>query len=884
MDPGRWRYVTKLWLRALLRRDRVDDDLDEELRSHIEEHTARLIENGMSPAEARMRARRELGRVDLVAEHCRDARRTHVIDAGVQDVRYALRMLRQHRGFTLVAVLTLALGIGANSAIFSLIEGILLVPLPYAQPERLVSVSGTYPKGAFAVMRNEIQSMDVAAYAEGHQYNLTGRGEAVRLDVTPVSAELMSILGARAALGRTFAPGEDAPGADGFAILSYTTWERRFGRDADIIGRPIELDGALRQVVGVMPPEFAFPSPKTEIWIPLHNDPGCVRCYWGGDFMPVIGRLRQGRTIQQARSEIQAFQARVFGMFPWKMPADWNRDVTVVGLHDGIVAGIRGRLYMLLGAVALVLLIACANVANLMLSRAASREQEIAVRSALGAGRARIVRQLLTESIVLASIGGVLGVLLAVVALAGLKTALPADTPRLADVRLDWVVMCFAAALAMLTGLLFGVAPSRHISRALAESLKSSGRGAPVRVSQRLRSGLVIGEIAFAVLLVIGAGLLIRSLWALSHVNPGFRPEHLMSARISPDRSYCDDTARCLVFYRTLLSELQAAPGVSGAAIVNTPPLDGRVAKQSFEIERYVVPSGKTLPLMWLTVVSPDYFRLLGIPVIAGTGFSDADSSGNPPVVMVSAATARRFWGDQNAIGKRIRFVEETDWRTVVGIAGDVRAYDLERNVPDWMVGTVYVPWSPRATLEEGRVPADMTVILQSTAEGSRIEARLRRVVSGLSAQTAVADVHPMRASISAAVSTPASTTALFSVFAAVALLLGIVGVYGVVSFLVSKRTREIGIRMALGASRRQVLWLVLSEGAWFSVLGIGIGLGAAVVLTRVLSSELHGVSSLDPVTFSSVALLMALITLAACSVPTRRALRVDPLIALRDE
>ena len=804
----------------------------------------------------------------------------------IQDVRYALRQLRKSPGFTAVAVITLALGIGANTAIFSLVNGILLVSLPYPNPAELVSVTGTYPKGAFVAMHEQVHTMDVATYAEGHEFNLTRFGEPVRLTGTAVSAELLSILGAQPELGRTFHAGEDAPGDDRYVVLSHNLWEQRFGRDAAIIGRSIELEGVSRQVLGVMPADFRFPSPKTQLWVPLHNEPGNPSTYWAGDYMPVIGRLRPGATMPQAAAEIRLFQSHVFALFPWRMPADWNADVSVVQLQNGMVADVRVRLLLLLGAVALVLLIACANVANLSLSRAASREKEMGIRSALGAGRRRIARQTLTESVLLSTLGGMFGLALAAAGMSLLKTALPADTPRLADVHLDWRVLIFTGALALVTGFIFGLAPALQLSRcAPAESLNSAGRGASVSVSQWLRNSLAIAEVAFAVLLVTSAGLLIRSFWMLSHVDPGFRSEQILTARITPNESFCDDTARCLAFYRSVLERATTTPGVSGAALVNTLPLGGRVTKRSFELEDYMdLPTGTTEPLFWLDVVTPDYFRVMGIPLLAGRWFTPADETGGSPVAVISAETARRFWKQRDVVGKHVRFVGEKNWRTVIGVVADVRAYDLQSSVPSYLRGTAYVPYTSHATLEDGRVPAEMTIAIRTAAEGQQVGATLRHIVQELGPDVPVSEVQRMHAIISQAASTPASTASLFTAFAGVALALGMVGVYGVLAFLVSKRAREMGIRMALGAQRRDVLLLVMKEGGKFCVAGITLGLLGSFVLTRLLASQLYGVGPMDPVTFTGVAIIMAVVTMAACYIPARRATRVDPLVALRYE
>ena len=793
-------------------------------------------------------------------------------------------MLRKNPGFTAVAVLTLALGIGANTAIFSLVNGVLLVSLPYPNPERLVSITGTYPKGAFVAMREQMRTMDVGAYVEGYDLNLTGFGEPVRLTGTPVSAELLSILGARPEIGRTFYPGEDISGQDHVVILSHALWEQRFGGDASILGRSIELGDVSRQVVGVMPPEFHFPSTKTEVWIPLHIDSRNTLSFWANDFMPGIGRLRPGSTIEQARAEIRMFQSHVGALFPWTMPARWNANVTVVTLQNGMVADVRTRLLILLGAVALVLMIACSNVANLTLSRAATREKEISIRSALGAGRHRITRQLLTESLLQALCGGLLGLAFAKEGLVLLRAVLPADTPRLDEAHIDWRVLVFAGTLAILTGVVFGLAPALHSARtALTEALKSGGRGTAVSVSQRLRSLLAIAQVAFAVLLVIAAGLMIRSFWAISHVNPGFCAEHILTARITPNQSFCNDAMRCLAFYRNVLDQVHAFPGTSGAALVNTLPLGGRVGKRSFDVENHEVPGGEGVPLFWLNVVTTEYFRVMGIPLLSGRAFTDSDVAG-ASVAVVTEETARRYWPGQSAIGKHIRMLDDKNWRVIVGVIPDVRAYDLQRNAPEWIDGTAYVPYDSTATLEDRRIPTEMTIAIRAASDDSQLASMLRKSVTGLNQQVPISEVKTMSAVVSEAVSTPASTIVLMVVFAALALVLGTIGIYGVLSFLVSNRTREIGVRMALGAQRGDVLRSVMGEAAKLSMAGIALGMAGAFALMRVLSGELYGVAATDPLTFGGVAILVAVVAMTACYVAARRAMKVDPMVALRYE
>jgi predicted permease len=859
-------------------------DLEREIQTHLELSVRDRIDRGESPDQAERSARREFGNVALVEHVTRDQWARTWIEDLLLDLRYGARMLRKNPGFALIAVLTLALGIGANTAIFSLVSGILLRPLPYAHPERLVSVTGFYPKGAFAAMREQIRSMDVAAYAEGYEFNLTGLGEPVRLTGTPVSAELFSVLGAETQIGRTFGPGEDLAGQNSFVILSHSLWQRQFASDPAVIGRVINLEGVPRQVVGVMPADFRFASPKSEVWVPLDIDSRNTPRFWAGDFMPVIGRLKAGATQHQAAAEVRLFQSRVGKLFPWPMPAAWNADVTVVSLQTGIVSDVRGRLMILLAAVALVLLIACANVANLTLSRAAVREKEIAIRTSLGAARHRVIRQLLTESVLMSTFGGALGLLIASSGLSLLRAAFPAGTPRLADVAIDWRVLLFTAVLVVLTGIISGVAPAFQSSRTeLTESLKSGSRGSTLGGARRLRSALVISELALAVLLVCSAGLLIRSLWALSHVDPGFRPEHVLTARITPTQSFCNDPGRCFSFYRDLLNQTRSLPGVSGAALISTLPLGGRVHKRSVNVEGRTPNGAEPEPLLWLNAISTDYFSAMSIAVLRGRAFTEADTSGSPPVVILSAETARHFWPNQDAVGKHVRVIGQTDWRTVVGVVSDVRGQDLAHNRPEFMDGTFYVPYGPSVTLEDGAVPAAMTVVIR-TASGSQLEQPLRNLVASLNPEAPVTDVRPMPAIVSAAASAPRSITSLFAAFAALALILGVIGIYGVIAFFVGQRTREIGIRLALGAQRRDVLVLVLREGLSLTFVGIVAGLAAAFGLTRFLTAQLYGVSATDPLDFAAVAVLFASVALAACYVPARRAMRVDPITALRYE
>ena len=801
------------------------------------------------------------------------------------DIRLGCRMLSRSPGFTLVVVLTLGLGIGANTAIFSLVNGILLRPLPYSHAEQLLSIEGGFPRAAFSTIRDRSRTMDVAAYSDGYEFDLTGQGEPVRLVGALASSNLFSVMRVQPELGRTFQPGEDMAGRDDVVILSHALWQSRLGGDPSIVGRSINIEGAGRRVIGVMPGDFAFPSAQTKIWVPLHIDSRSVESSWGGDYMPLVGRLREGQTLPQARSEIQSLVPQLLPLFPWPMPRSWVNNIVVTSLQDDLVGPLRGRLLILLGAVALVLLVACTNIANLLLSRAAFREKEVAIRAVLGARRQRIVRQLLTESVLLSSIGGALGLIFAWTGLSLLKAILPADTPRLADASIDVRVLLFAAALAILTGLIFGLAPALRTSRvAFGETLKSGGRSSGGAASERVRRFLVTGEVAVAVLLVIAAGLLIRSFWNLSHAGTGFRADHILTARITPNEPFCRDAVRCTNFYSELLDRARTLPGVKDAALINDLPLSQSVTKLSVGLEGHATLSATHAPLFKEDLISPDYFPLMGIQLLEGRDFTRADTSGNPCVAIISASTAKKFWPGEDPIGKHLKRANTNEWMAVVGVVSDVREFTLQADMPSWVEGVVYVPYGPHAIVQTSAIPAEMTLALRTSVNDLRLGEELAKVVANLNAETPVSDVKTMPSIVSDAVSAPRSTAALFIAFAGVALGLGVIGIYGVLSFFVTHRTHEIGIRMALGAQPSHVLRLVVGEGAKFSFLGVAIGMATAFFTTRVMSGELYGVTPTDPAIYIGVAVLLAAVSLLACYIPARRAAGVDPMVALRYE
>ena len=872
-------------LRALFHKKRAEQDMDDELRFHLEKQTEQNIARGMIPKEARYAAMRQFGNVGALKEECRDTWGMRAINELLQDLRYGLRQLRRNPGFTIVAVLTLALGIGANTAIFSLVNGILLHPLDFSQPDRLVSTTDYFPQCALVAMRSNMRSMDVAGYWDGQELNLTGMGEPARLHGAAVSANFFSVLGIRPELGRTFLPGEDQPGKDDVVILSHALWLQKFGGDPNVIGRQVTLEGENREIVGVMPTGFQFGSSKAQFWIPLHLDPRAVGAYWGGGFMPVIGRLPTGDTIAQARAELSAYIPRMRKMFPWKMPDALWASTTLVPLQESLVGGVSDKLLLLLGATELILLIACVNVANLLLARAATRQREMTMRSALGAGRGRLCRQLLTESLTLAMAGAAMGVLFAVGGLSGLKAILPADTPRLGTVAIDWRVLAFTVAVAILTGLAFGISPALRASRADATAPLRAGSRHSTAMTRRVRGFLTVGEVALAFVLVTAAGLTAKSLWELLHVNPGFQTESILAARLTPNESYCSDFARCRDFYRNVLRQAEALPGVEDAAAVNVLPLGGRINAFTADLEGHPRLPNQPGQSIFDTLITPDYLRVMGIPLLRGRAFAAADmASSAPPVALITRETGNKFWPGQNPIGKHIKRLWRSKWVTIIGVVGDVNEYSLASRLPKYVSdGAIYEPYGGGAGSAAPR-PTEMTVVLRTKGNPQGVAQELRKVVASLNPNVPVTEMRTLRKVVSESATTSRSTTVLFAVIALLALLLGTVGVYGVISYSVVERTQEIGVRIALGAHKRNILEMVVVEGIRLTVAGVAIGIVGAFLLTRFLSSLLYGVKPTDPLTFIAVSLILIAVALLACYIPARRAAKVDPMVALRYE
>ena len=807
------------------------------------------------------------------------------MDTLKQDIKYAVRRLLKSPAFTAVALLTLALGIGANTAIFSVVHAVLLKPLPYADPGNIVSIfhlsegRRTTMSGPnfYDVTKLSKTLADAAAYTRSRQI-LTGRGEPVRLDGAQVSASLFNLLGVRPLLGRPFRPEDNQPGNTRVAILSYNLWQQRFGGNPKVVGTTMTLDGVSHEIVGVMPQGFSFPAARM-LWTPIAYSEDFTTKQRGAWYLQAIGRVRAGSTPEQSNAEVEAIARQLAQKYP-----DSNEGLAMgtLPLHEAMVGDIRKSFGLLLGAVGFVLLIACVNVANLLLARAASRENEMAVRAALGAARGRIIRQLLTESLILGAVGGALGLLVAVWGVEALLAMEPAGIPRLADVSVDPFVIAFTMGLSLLTGLLFGVVPAMQAARSgISSTLKEGGRGyMSSRGSARMRSALVIAEVALAVTLLAGAGLLIRSFGKLAAVDPGFKVAPALAFDLSlPDSRY-EEEARQIAFFDQLIPKLRAIPGVESAAAVISLPLSGSSIVLTFEVAgRPPLPPSQE-PAMQVRVATPEYFSTIGIPLKRGRLFSDDDRWGSTQVVVITEAAAKQYFPGEDPIGKRITLGwgrgpgKPSAGGEVVGIIGDIKDEGLAEPDPP----QIYLPYRQWPI-------ASMSVVMKTAVPPTTVTEAARRAVYSIDGNLPVSNTRTLEQIVAKSISQPRFYMTLLAIFAGVAVALAAIGIFGVLSYAVAQRTREIGIRMALGAHQRTVLGLIVKEAMLMAAGGVLLGLLLAVPLTRWLVAKLlFETPANDPLTFFSVAGTLTLIAMLAAYVPARRATRVDPMIALRAE
>ena len=800
----------------------------------------------------------------------------------LSDFRHAIRTLLKAPGFSTIVIVVLAMGIGANTAIFSVVNGVLLRPLPFVDSSRLVAIqshtsrgtdgSGSFPD--FADWKAQSSVIDRMAGYVGGSMNMTGNGEATSLTAAFVTSDLVPLLGATPMIGRSFARGDDQPGAAGVALVSESLWRNRFSHDPAIIGRGVRLDGQAFTIVGVMPSAFQFPiqAARIDLWLPF--DANTLLAQWkdqrGAHFMHVLGRLRPGTTIEQAQSELTTISARLSAAYP---RSNSDRGAQVVPLQSLLVHDFKLGLLVLMCAVAAVLLIACSNVANLLLARGMARQREMAIRSVLGASRARLVRQLLTESIIVAAAGGALGVLLALWGLAGLVAASPVDIPRLQSVQIDRSVLAFTTLVSLLTGVLFGLIPALYVSRSNAgEALKDAARGSSGAHSARTRQLLVVAEVALSLVLLAGAGLLIRSLIELRRVNPGFTADKAVAMELSlPDTRYPDKAAQ-VGFYNRLLAEMRSLPGVASSAISTTLPLSGNDMGSSFSAEGHPPSDPKVRPSAAFFAVSPEYFATMGIPVIRGRAFTERDDEKGPLVALIGETMARQYWPNEDPIGKRLTITIDTlGAREIVGIVGDVKQSELSEAVrPEVYAPYPQTPWP------------FMAAVVRAHSDPRAVSGALRAAVTRLDADQPPGDVKTMQAYLFQAIATPRFTASLVGSFAGLALLLAGFGLYGVMAYSVAQRRREIGIRMALGAQASDVRMLIVSQGLRMGVIGLCVGLAGALLATRVLEDLLFHVRPNDPATYMAVAAVLLAVLLAAAYLPARRATRLDPLVALR--
>ncbi|HVG21090.1 MAG TPA: ABC transporter permease [Blastocatellia bacterium] len=803
-----------------------------------------------------------------------------------QDIRYGVRTLLKNPGFSAIAVLALALGIGANTAIFSVVNAVLLKPLPFADPDRLVLLWHSYPSlkleapvsgRGFIDYKEQTDIFEEAAVATGWNVNLTESGEPERIQGRAVSAGFFPTLKVEAARGRLFSPEDDQPEHDRVVVLTDGLWKRRFGSDPNIIGKTLTLNGNTFTVIGVLPANLQFDSlgQGVEIYTPVALTPQ-QRESRGNEWLLMLARLKPGVTLTEARTQLTTIAGRIMEQNPEAYPADWG--VTVQSLNERVVGDIRPHLLVLVGAVSFVLLIACANVANLLLARAASRQKEIAIRTALGASRSRLVRQLLTESMLLSIIGGALGLLLALWGVDLLVAVNRNNIPRAGEISIDPWVMGFTLLVSVLTGILFGLVPALQASKTgLNETLKEGGRGTTGGRQRRLRAYLVVSEIALALVLLVGAGLMIKSFVRLLDVDPGFRTQNMLTMQVALPGTKYREPHQVRAFYQRALEQIKALPGVGAASAISNLPLSGSVSSGSFQIEgRPPLAPGEASPHSDRRIITEDYFQTMGVPLMRGRYFTDQDSADSKPVAIIDETMARLYWPDEDPIGKRLSWSSNNGnpvWAEIVGLVGAVRHIGLDAVVR----GQLYIPHNQR--------PASaMYLVIRTSANPTGMVGAAKSAIQIVDKDQPVYNVKTMEEYLSGSVAKSRFTMLLFGVFGGVALVLAAVGLYGVMSYSVTQRTHEIGIRMALGAKQTDVVRLVVGQGMLLAVAGVGIGLGAAFALTRLMSSLLFGVSATDSTTFIAISLILTGVALAASFVPARRASKVDPMVALRYE
>jgi len=875
-------------LRALLRRGAAERELDEELRFHIQMETEKNIRAGMSAADARRRALRDFGGVEPTKEAHRDVR-GRFIEELVADIRYALRTLRRAPVLAGAAIATLALGIGANTTIFSAVNAEILRPLPFANPGRLVMLWEENPEkhwhqqlcapaNAFDWKDQVKAFQDVALYFDGAgQSILTGEGAPQILKAAGVTGNVFDLLGIRMQLGRALLPDEtwSANGTAHTAVISDGFWRDRFGADPRIIGRSLRIDGQPMQIVGVAPAGFSFPVEGVDIWQPMAWKPELRDqvSFRRAHFVRAIARLAPGASLETADAQLQTVAARLKQQYP---ATNKYMGAGLTPLHQFLVGDTRLPLFVLLAAVGLLLLIACANVGNLLLVRAAGREREAALRLTLGAGRRRLAKQALTESLVLSMLGGIAGVALGVAGTRALEALLPGGMLRSSHFSVDWTVLGYVLLVVLGSGLIFGTAPALWTGRrSPAESLKEGGRGGETRRMRRWTELLVVGEVALAVVLTLGAGLLVRSFRELVQVDPGFDPRGVLATQIALSGPKYDSAARVRNFYDEAIARVAALPGVTGAAATTVPPLLGTSYTSDFVIAGR--PAGEYYTEITHRSVTPDYFRVMRVPIRRGRAFTPADRAHAPPVVIINEQIAEKYFKGQDPVGQRLTFDkvpnDSSQWSTIVGVVGGER----QRALAAEPLIEAYIPFAQEPQ-------SGMSILTRTTGDPEAIAPAIRRIVSELDSDIPISSMRTMESIRLKSLARERFLMTMLVIFAAVGLVLAVIGVYGVLAQVARRRTREMGIRIALGSPIGQVRWLVVKHGLGLVTIGLAIGISAALIATRGLGALLYHVAPADPVTFVAIPLLLALTGVAAAWIPALQASRADPAVALRSE
>jgi predicted permease len=865
--------------RSLFRRENVEAEMDEELRFHYERQIEKLMSAGATPEEATRQAQLLFGGTEQLKEDCRDARGVRILENFIRDLRYSLRMLRKSPGFAIVAVLTLALGIGANTAIFSVIDSVLLSPLPYPAPERLVTIKQNDSLRNLEDIRAQTKTLAQGGGVTIERMDYTGGPEPLQIRAAYVNAALLETLGVQPVLGRLISPEEDVKGGPHNMVITHRFWREFLDSDPKALGRSLTLNGNRWTVIGVLPATFALPEDETDIFVSLWVAYPEAAPFRGVHFMRTYWRLDPGVTLEQAQADLAGIAGRLATQYP---DTEGKRQKTLVPLHQWLVGDIRPALLVLFGAVGLVFLIACANFAGLLTARAISRHHEFVLRASLGAGRSRLLTQAITESVVLSLLGGALGLALAKWGMSLLISLEPAALDRFRGIQMDARLFAFIFSISLMTGIIFGLIPALGATSGnAADALKESGRGNTAgKISYAFRNVLVAAEFALALILLVAAGLMIKGFSRLQSVNPGFDPSDLMTMHLQLPITRYDKIPQQTAFRRELLTGLNQLPGVQAAMITDLPFggnfLDHRIAIDG----RAPVPVGNEPVAQTLSVMG-DYFGVMKIPIVVGRGLTEADRENQTLVAVVSEELVRRFFPHENPLGARIDFArtnEPHQWMTIVGVARDVKHGNL--NEPP--EAAMYAPFAQSD--EPWRRWMSLVVRQRGFADFSGLIAAVKQHVWAIDNQIPVSEIRSMDDWMSVSLARQRFNMLLLGLFAGLAMLLAAIGIYGTMAYRVSQRTNEIGIHMALGAQRTDVLKLVLGDGAKLAVAGIAVGALGAAAVTRVMASLLFDVTPTDPATFLLTTLLLAVVAIAACYIPARRAMRVDPMVALRYE